>query len=272
MQRFFISPSAFVRPIVTLIGEQAHQVRRVLRLRPGDRVVLLDGRGGACEAALIAADEAGARFQVLHRWEAEGEPAIHITLFQAMLKGERFGWALQKGTEIGVSAFVPLICERSVVDDLSAIEHKRERWQRIIQEAAEQSGRGRLPVLHPAQAFPQALGLHLPSPLRKEAGGKANVSPGLPPLPEREDKAAMRLILWEGEREIRLRDALDRCNLAAGAHIQVFVGPEGGFSASEIALARDSGICPVSLGPRILRAETAGIVAAALILYAAHEM
>lgn len=258
MQRFFVPPSVYAQPVITLIGDQAHQVRRVLRLRPGDRVVLLDGQGSACEAALIAADEDGARFEVVRRWEATGEPAIHITLFQAALKGERFGWALQKGTEVGVAAFVPLICARNVVDDLAAIEHKRERWERIIREAAEQSGRGRLPTLYPARSFVEIF------------------SPENAPFPRSEKRAgeegAIRIVLWEGEHKARLRDVLNECNLAAGTHIQVFVGPEGGLTADEIAAARCGGAYTASLGPRILRAETAGVIAAALILYTANDI
>ena len=120
--------------------------------------------------------------------------------------------------------------------------------QRIIQEAAEQSGRGQLPELAPAQLLPQA---------------------ALRPV---RPKGALRLIPWEGEQANRLRDALAGCNFADGARIEVFIGPEGGFAEEEIASARRYGIQPVTLGPRILRAETAGVVAAAVILYAAGEI
>lgn len=251
MHRFFVSPDALRAQPVILTGDQAHQVRRVLRLRLGDRVTLLDGQGWAYEAMLIALGDNDARFQTVQRWQAAGEPAVAITLYQAMLKGERFGWALQKGAEVGVSRFVPMVCERNVIDDLDAIDsgNKRERWERIIQEAAEQSGRGRLPELLPAQLFNQA-------------------ASALPEGPG----TSLRLIPWEGERVMRLRDALAGCNLAAGARIEIFVGPEGGFTEEEIALARRYGVQPVTLGPRILRAETAGVIAAALILYEAGEI
>jgi 16S rRNA (uracil1498-N3)-methyltransferase len=226
------------------------------------------------------------RFQAVRRWAVEGEPATHVTLYQAVLKGERFGWALQKGVEVGVSAFVPLICERNVVDcrlaGMAAAEGKRERWERIIQEAAEQCGRGWLPELRPAQLFAQAVqptppallrqaqdrllpareGGELPSPRRGGARGEVAGEPG----------DAVRLILWEGERQARLREALADCNFGPDAGIQLFDGPEGGFTEEEVALARSYGIRSVSLGQRILRAETAGVVAAALVLYEAGEM
>lgn len=256
MHRFFIPPEALRTQPVILTGDQAHQIRRVLRLRLGDRVTLLDGEGWAYDARLIALDEASARFQTVQRWQVAGEPPVAITLFQAMLKGERFGWALQKGTEVGVGRFAPLVCERNVIDDLDAIDsaNKRERWERIIREAAEQSGRGRLPELLPAQLFAQAV-----------------AAPASPSGPGGEGET-LRLILWEGERVTRLRDALAGCNLTGGARIQVFVGPEGGFTEEEVALAQRYGVRPVTLGPRILRAETAGVIAAALILYQAGEI
>jgi 16S rRNA (uracil1498-N3)-methyltransferase len=253
MQRFFVSPEVFERQPVVLTGPQAHQVRRVLRMRLGERAVLLDGRGAACEGLLIAVTETDVRFQVSQRWQESGEPRTQITLLQAVLKGERFGWVLQKGTEVGVSAFMPVICERNVVDDMEAIEDKRERWERIIQEAAEQSGRAFLPQLLPAQLFQQAA----------QPGSLSNRVGAAPPL---------RLMLWEGEQEASLNGALAGCNFASGARIQVLVGPEGGFTEEEVRVARSYGIRTITLGPRILRADTAGVVAAAIILHEAGEM
>jgi 16S rRNA (uracil1498-N3)-methyltransferase len=267
MHRFFISPEAFASHPVVLTGDQAHQIRRVLRLRLGERVTLLDGQGYAYEAILIALDEADVKFQVVKRSTIEGEPRTVITLYQAVLKGDNVAWVLQKGTEVGVARFVPMVCERNVVDDLDAVEGKRERWQRIIQEAAEQSGRGRLPELAPAELFRQAVAPPHSPPLRQ--GGGVEFPPAAAGGTE---EGGLRLLAWEGERVSRLRDALAGCNFADGARIQIFVGPEGGFSEAEVALARRYGVQPVTLGPRILRAETAGVVAAAMILYEAGDV
>jgi 16S rRNA (uracil1498-N3)-methyltransferase len=251
MHRFFVSPDLFHRQPVVLNGEQAHQIRRVLRLRSGERATLLDDRGWAYEASLLSYGDSDARFEIVRRWAATGEPHTHITLYHALLKGERFAWALQKGTEVGVSRFVPIVCERNVLDDLGAAEQKRGRWERIIREAAEQSGRGRLPVLAPVQTFETA------------------VRPGSPPSTA---SGLLRLILWEEEDETTLRQALAGCNFAGGMRIEVLVGPEGGFTVGEVGLAEQWGARRVSLGPRILRAETAGVVATAAILYEAGEM
>jgi 16S rRNA (uracil1498-N3)-methyltransferase len=144
MHRFFVSPEAFASHPVVLTGDQAHQIRRVLRLRLGERVTLLDGQGFAYEAILIALGETDAKFQVVKRWAASGEPLTHVTLFQAVLKGDNFTWALQKGTEVGVSRFVPTICARNVVDDLDAAEGKRERWAAAGARAGGASASGAL--------------------------------------------------------------------------------------------------------------------------------
>jgi len=252
MHRFFVPPHTVREQPVTLTGDQAHQIRRVLRMRLGDRAILLDNVGWAYEAILVAVGEGEVKFQTLRRSAAGGEPRTQIVLFQAVLKRDRFAWALQKGVEVGVSVFVPTICERNVVDDLAVVEAKRARWERIIQEAAEQCGRARLPELAPPQPFAQAV---LP--------GSVPCDPATPLL---------RLIPWEEERSLRLRDALTGCNFTQGACIQVYVGPEGGFTPAEVRLAQRHGIQPVTLGDRILRAETAGIVAAIAILYEAGEI
>jgi 16S rRNA (uracil1498-N3)-methyltransferase len=252
MHRFFVASTHLRQSPVVLTGDVAHQMRRVLRLAPGDRVQLLDGDGLGCEAQVIAVTGKDIRLEILSRSLASGEPRTHITLYQAVLKGERFAWALQKATEVGVSTFVPLITERSIIDDLQVVEAKRARWQRIIQEAAEQCGRGRLPQLLPGQLLRQAL-----------------KNPGWP--------GALRVIPWEGalqkgDHGVSLASVLINCNLNGGSRIEVFVGPEGGFTDSEIDWARRQDVQPVTLGPRILRAETAGLVASVAILYQAGEL
>lgn len=249
MHRFFVTGALLAQQPVILTGDVAHQMRRVLRLAPGDRMTLLDGEGWAHEAEVNAVTSKDVRLTVLSRFAAAGEPRVRVTLHQAVLKGERFEWALQKGTEVGVSAFVPLVTERTIIDDLHAVEGKRERWQRIIREAAEQAGRGRVPLLLPGQL------------LRGAVKG--------PPQPVEQD--ALRLIPWEGERSLTLREALAACNFSGEPRIELFVGPEGGFTDAEIDWAQRHGVRPVTLGPRVLRAETAGLVATSAIHYHAGE-
>jgi len=247
MHRFFIPPDWIQDNIVTVTGPQARQISRVLRMRPGDELLVLDNSGWEVQTRLLSVERDTARGEVLRRRLAAGEPRTKISLYQAMLKSKKFEYVLQKCTELGVVEFVPLITERCVISDLNTAETKLGRWRWIIQEAAEQSRRGRLPSLRPSMLFPQACDQ------ARQRGGLA-------------------LAPWEEEGQISLRQVL---RTAPEGHekswppltISLFIGPEGGFSAAEVELARRYGLLPVTLGPRVLRAETAGLVAAAAILY-----
>ena len=241
--RFFVSPASISGDRVTFDAAQAHQLRNVLRLRPGAQVIVLDDSGTEYEVELTALKRDAALGQVCARQPSRAEPRVSLTLYQSPIKGDRFEWVLQKGTELGLSAVVPLICQRSIVRDPLRLESKRPRWERIIREAAEQSHRARLPRLLPPLPFPDAC--------RESA-----------------QETGLRVLLHAGASgaglAARLPPNADRMAL--------LIGPEGGFSPEEISLAQACGIQAVSLGPRILRAETAGIAALAIVLSALGEM
>jgi 16S rRNA (uracil1498-N3)-methyltransferase len=230
---------------IALPDDVAHQARDVLRLATGATLALLDGRGGQWPATLTTVSRAGVRARLGARESAAGEPRTRVVLYQGLLKAAKFEWVLQKGTELGVAAFVPLHTERAVTGAEDVGASKRARWLRILTEATEQCGRARVPDL----AEPRTL---------------ADAARALPP-------GALALIPWEREHATALRAALAATGAAPPA-IHLFIGPEGGFAQSEVALARECGVRPVSLGPRILRAETAAIVAAALALAACGEL
>ncbi len=244
MHRFFLPAGSFREGRVTIEQpDLVHRLAVVLRLRPGDRVVCLDNSGWEFDVVL---EELGARCVtglIEKKRLSSSEPPVKVALYQAVLKGERFEWALQKATEVGVSQFVPLLTERCIVQDASQLSRRKlQRWQKIVQAAAEQSGRGRIPSLQPLMLLPAAC-----ERIRIER------SLGLMP--------------WEGE-VVPLRKVLEEtAAMGRPFNVSLLIGPEGGFSRAEVDLARDYGIRPVSLGPRILRAETAGVVAAALVLY-----
>lgn len=251
MHRFFVPPQSISRTGVAFSEQQAHQISNVLRLGPGDRVIVLDNSGWQYEVELAEVRTDNVTGSVRSKSLAGGEPRTKITLYQGLLRSQKFEHVLQKCTELGVATFVPTICERCVVANISeASPAKLERWQRIIVEAAEQSGRGKLPVLHPATLFQQAC----------------------------EEVRGLSLIAWEGEDLTSLRvflrsnnvakiDAEDARPVTRPFSLNIFIGPEGGFSSFEIQRAQAYGIVPVSLGPRILRAETAAIAATAITLY-----
>ncbi|MBI4233548.1 MAG: 16S rRNA (uracil(1498)-N(3))-methyltransferase [Chloroflexi bacterium] len=251
MHRFFVPPDWLVGGRAQLGGEVARQIARVLRLVPGDEITVLDNTGWEHRVRLVSVSAAAVQGEVLGRKLCAGEPRVRVTLYQGVLKGEKFEWVLQKGTELGVSSFVPVFCGRSVPrfsPDWS--EGKYARWRRVLTEAAEQARRGRIPDL----ALPLAF---------SEACARAQ---------------GLSLIPWEEERVAGLRTVLrERLREGAGTgqappSVNLFIGPEGGFSPEEVALARTYGIISVTLGVRVLRAETAGLAVAAAVLYEAGEL
>lgn len=245
MNRFFI-PSEWIRhETVTIGGSVVHQIRDVLRLQAGDRVAVLDNSGWEYEVELVQISKELVEGRTCGK-RSTAEPATEINLYQALLKGTRFEFVLQKCTEVGVSAFVPVVCERCVARYPGG--KKMERWSRIIVEAAEQSGLGRLPRLAPAMQFQQACQSAVGYSIIAQVEGKA---------------AGLRSTL-RNKNFGTTRDGTDRVNL--------FIGPEGGFSPSELEVASRCGITPVSLGRRVLRAETAGLVSATAVLYESGDL
>ncbi len=242
MHRFFVPKDWISGDAATLSGEQAHQIGYVLRLRPDDRIILLDGSGWEYEVELREFSHGQVRGNIVRKEKSSREPALRITFYQALLKVDKFEFVLQKGTELGVSAFVPFISERCVVRTPG--EAKMERWRKVIQEAAEQSERAVLPVLHPVVDF---------------AAACKNIS-------------RPALILWEEEKQRSLKAALRSEPFSTAKSLSMMVGPEGGFPQHEVELAAGYGIQPVSIGRRVVRAETAGLAALSIILYERGEV
>ncbi len=240
--RFFILPSGLDGDRVRLSPEQSHQIHHVLRLRPGDSIIVLDGAGSEHDVTLTRVEKREVVGQVTSTRRTHGEPAAHITLFQSVLAREKFEWVLQKGTEVGVSRFVPVLTERSLVRVKTLEDNKLDRWRRILVEAAEQSHRGRVPTLDPIHPFSEAVCemAHFDRSLIAATSGPTRT----------------------------LKEALGP-DEEPPASVAILIGPEGGLSDDEVRQACDSGAVPVSLGPRILRTETAAIVIPALIL---HEL
>ena len=239
MHRFFVPPEWIRGDRVVLQGATAHQVSHVLRMSTGDEIAVLDGSGREYTVGLgtFARDRVEGRVAAVH--EGDGAPVMSIVLYQGTLKGDRFQWVLQKGTELGVSSFVPVVCRRSVARHTAGGPGGRHlRWMATITEAAEQCGARRLPEL---------LG---PTPFRAAC--------------DRVDPSHTSIIPWEEEAATDLRGALE---CSSSRYVNLFIGPEGGFEPEEVEYARSRGIVPVSLGRRILRSETAAITAVAAVLY-----
>jgi 16S rRNA (uracil1498-N3)-methyltransferase len=254
----FITPIAdlsapMIEPLYLALPDKlAHQVRDVLHLGVGEQLLLLDNSGDEFLAAIAKSARAGVAVQVLERRRGLSESPVRVVLCQGLLKSARFEWILEKGTELGVSVFVPIHCRRSMAGLEEAGAARIERWQRIIQEAAEQCGRALLPELLSIRPLKQAL--------------------------EAIPRGVLAFMPWEEEQGNSLREGLETwvSGLKAQAHVlkpdpitvMLFIGPEGGLMAEEVALAQRHGVQPVTLGPRILRAETAALAAVANVMYA----
>lgn len=216
---------------LSLTGDIHLYVARVLRLAAGDELLVFDAEGGRCEGVLVAFHRDGATLRV-RTWDAvvpRPDAPLPVTLILGLLKGRGLDVVLQKATELGVSDVRPVVTARTIgaVPD-ERIAGRVQRWQRICGEAARQCGRVAVPRVHEPELLQVALGRELPQ--------------------------GARWVLWEGERVRSMRqEVLGRESLSSCA---VVVGPEGGLTAAEVQACERAGFVPVTLGPRILRAET----------------
>lgn len=238
MRRFLVPPDVVARAgpgaEVVLRGGEARHAAVVLRLRAGETVVVFDGAGAEriVELTAVSPDRVVGRVREARSGTA---PPARLILIQGVPKGSKMDAVIRMGTELGVGEFIPLRSRRAV----GAGGGKVERWRRIAAAAAKQSRRADVPVVHEPAALPDAL--------------------------ERMPPGVRLLVLWEGERSRPIGAAL-RDGPPAGP-VALLVGPEGGLEADEVALAVSRGGVPVTLGPLVLRTETAGVAAAAMVLY-----
>jgi 16S rRNA (uracil1498-N3)-methyltransferase len=223
----------------SLTGEQASHLIRVLRAQAGAEYDIVAG-DRVWHGAIAGISGDAVRFNLIA--EVEADPALPITLLLSIFKFDRLEWSIEKGTELGVERIVPIIARRSEKHLAQSAQNRVERWRRIARESAKQSRRSDIPVIEDV--------LPLKTAARQTSDG------------------ATRLLLAEQERSTTLRNAVEKAIRDAGEEmpsIRMAVGPEGGWTAEEEALFDAEGWKSVSLGPRILRAETAAITATAVV-------
>lgn len=239
LHRFFVAPESISSTAISFAEDQSRQIRSVLRLRPGDEVIALDGSGDEIVVRLTAVDRVVVG-EAKERRRNQAEPRVSLVLYQGLLKGAKLELVLQKGTEIGIARFVPVVTARSILGEIGAA--KGRRYEAILREAAEQSRRGRIPDLATTLTW-------------KDAVHEAT-------------RAGQVVVLWEDETTLHLMET----PLQPDRTASLFVGPEGGLTPEEVDEARAEGAVVATLGHRILRAETAAIVGAALLLAKAGEL
>jgi 16S rRNA (uracil1498-N3)-methyltransferase len=232
MRRFFLPKGR----IPEITGADVHHIRDVLRMQPGDGLELLDGTGKIYTARISDIGKEKIRCEALSVREEEIEPKVKVTLAQSLTKGHKMDLVIEKCTELGVFNIIPMATERTV-----AKTAKADRWRRIAKEAAEQSARAIIPDISPLMDFEEVL------KLRKQY-----------------DQA---LIPWELEKNHTLKKHFTDIPISRHPDILIMIGPEGGFSQSEVEQAKRAGFISVSLGKRVLRTETAGMAVLAAIMY-----
>lgn len=248
IHRFFVPSHTLNRGTVHLTGGVYDQIRRVLRMRVGDHVTLFDGSEYEYLVRLAEFGKGEIKGEVVERSAVSTEPSHRVDLYLSLLnKTEKFEWALQKCTELGAVRFVPVIAARSVTGAA-----RTERWERIILEATEQSGRAMLPRLEDPLPLAQAL-----SDAVDTTGNNAS--------------AARFTLMLEVNGDISLQDAI-RSRSNELQDVAIFIGPEGGFTSEEQQAAQDCGIQIVKMGPRVMRAETAAIAAVTLSMAVLGEL
>jgi 16S rRNA (uracil1498-N3)-methyltransferase len=241
MHRFFLPPDCITKDHIRFPAAISHQIAHVLRLKAESSVIVLDNLGTEYMVILEAINAKECKGRIVQNKQVESEPLIKLSLLISLTQREKFEFILQKCTEIGVNSITPYISNRSLVNSIAVWSKKKERWDRILKEAAEQSGRGHIPLLSEPVEFSEAVNF----------------------------QSTVKLIAWEGEKRLDLKQVLKSSNVK---QVSLMIGPEGGFEETEIQLGLDAGWIPFSLGKRILRMETAAIVASALVLYELGEL
>jgi len=238
MPGIFLLDSTVTAGPTTISGEKARYLTSVLRCSPGDPLTIKDSIGNVFSARIISAGRKEVQIEIGEKQEYDTESFLHITLLQGLLKGEKMDLVIQKSTEMGVREIIPVVTERSQVRET----RKLPRWRKIAEEASRQSGRNAIPTVHEAVELDNLFLLH-----RVPAG----------------------IIFWEQD-GIPFADALS--NLAGCREVALFTGPEGGFSATEVALITKNGFLAATLGRRILRAETAALAVVSIIQFALGDL
>ncbi|MFH1825368.1 MAG: RsmE family RNA methyltransferase [Candidatus Firestonebacteria bacterium] len=241
MNRFFVNPGEIKNNKITISGSDVGHIRNVLRLKTGDQVIVVDGTSTEYMVKLESVEKDKVVGKIVDKKKVLKEPFVSITLAQAVPKKDKMETIIRMTTELGVKEIIPMITERVIVREISP--NKILRWEKIAEESAKQSGRTDIPLIKEEMEFKDIL---------------SNLK-----------NWDLALIPWEVFKGERLSDVLKD---KKAKKIIIFIGPEGGFSYNEINLAKEYGVIPVSLGNRILRVDTAGVVTVSLIMHEFNEI
>jgi 16S rRNA (uracil1498-N3)-methyltransferase len=245
MARFFMAGTNLKGGAAIIKGQDAEHIQ-VLRMKPGEHIVICDGKGTDYMCRLVRSDDNEAEAEIIDVIPSKAEPSVSVTVFAGLPKGEKSDLIVQKCTEAGADSIVFFDCERCVARPKEkALDGKLDRWQRIAEAAAQQSGRGIIPQVRFIGNYIEML----------DAGIKYGT----------------KLFMYEtGDGRLPLREVIESAGEFSDAAI--ITGPEGGFTEAEAAMARGAGFSMCSMGERILRCETAPIIALTAVMYATGNL
>ena len=239
MPRFYVPNPSIQGELLKVEGKEVKHIRKVLRLKAGDKIIVFNGLGKEYEGTILEEKPSSVLVKVQNIFISQKDSSLEVTLAQSLLKGEKMDFLIQKATELGVKEIIPFFSSRSVpLLERSGRLQRHRRWERIAVEASKQCGRGLVPKIESLKEYSEMLQIASPDGLR--------------------------LILWERD-GIKLKEVLE----TPEGRMKIFfvVGPEGGFSQEEVDEAAKSGFIPVILGRRVLRAETASLCLLSILQY-----
>jgi 16S rRNA (uracil1498-N3)-methyltransferase len=245
MRYFFIDQSDIAVPTPVITGSDARHIKTVLRLQPGDKIGLFDGKGIEYEARIIALSSGRVEVAVISSFPSTAESPVQIIIAQAFLKERKMDGLVRQLTELGITKWIPFIAKRSVSrPDKKQLSARTERWNKIAKEALKQCRRGRIMEIGATVSFEEVLSLG--------------------------QSCDLKIAFWENELK-PIKATLPKPDRQINK-ILAILGPEGGFTSQEIKSAKDQGFATAALGPRVLRAETAVIAASVLLQYLFGDM
>jgi 16S rRNA (uracil1498-N3)-methyltransferase len=245
MSTFFVAPESITPPTIRITGDLLHHLRDSLRLHPGTTLTLNDGCGTRYRVEVTQVTAQAIDSRIIDQQQAPARRASPIVLGQALIKGDKMDWVIQKATELGVDTIVPLHSTHSVIKlNPERLEHQRSRWERIARDAAQQSERWTIPTIADPIDLAQICRQYAAAPVKAMLAERSS-GPSLAAMPLPQDHQHPIVLL---------------------------IGPEGGWAQEEQRLAQELGFRPLTLGPRILRAETAAIAALSILQSRLDEM
>jgi 16S rRNA (uracil1498-N3)-methyltransferase len=244
MPRFYVPQSRIEKGMLKIEGDEVRHIRKVLRLKRGDEIVVFNGSGKEYGGTIVEEGPSSVVITIQNIFSSKTESQLEITLAQSLLKGDKMDYLIQKATELGVKEIIPFFSSRSVpLLEKSRRLKRYPRWERIAVEASKQCGRGVVLKIEPLKDYSEIL--------------------------RTASRDSLRLILWERE-GVRLKEALERSE--EKTKIFFIIGPEGGLSEEEVDQAKRNGFTPVTLGRRILRSETASLCLVSILQYEWGDM